>query len=198
MSITAGGSVTIIANGKVKIGNGSSVVSGSTVSISAGMGVDVGEHAMVQAPERVGISSTEGAIEVGMFANVSSDGDTLLSAPIIRNYGTVRGGRSLTAISLANENLFELICKRSCDCLNGYFDPIALNEKSMFTAKSNPDDPQLLLHIPFTQTARLCSLLMEIPGNTSCPKHIKVFVNKTCMMSFDDAAGNNNYICPDK
>jgi len=60
----------------------------------------------------------------------------------------------------------------------------ATEEKASYLRSET--DPQLLLHLCFTQAVKIHSIKFDAPDDGSGPKNVKLFVNKT-MMGFTEA-----------
>ena len=86
------------------------------------------------------------------------------------------------------ENITNLLAKSSCYCLNE--DPHAPHSNlfigdSTLALKSDVDE-QLIIHLAFTQTCALKSVVFGVPNDDSAPATVKFFLNQT-NIGFGDA-----------
>lgn len=96
---------------------------------------------------------------------------------------------------MSSENITTFLDKASCFCLN---EDIKHSHKNLFMGDStlplkSDCDEQLLIHLAFQSTVKLAYIDIGLPSDDSCPKTIKLFVNKN-NMSFSDASGFFDHI----
>lgn len=88
------------------------------------------------------------------------------------------------------EDVTSLLNKNRCYCLNEespqQFQNLFCGDHTL-RLKSDGDD-QLLLHLEFGQTLSLKQIQIGVPGDNSCPKTVKLFLNKQDL-DFSSAGG---------
>lgn len=88
-------------------------------------------------------------------------------------------------------DLVSFIDKKGTECLNQSDDHTwehALAPSSGVYLESDCDE-QLLLHVTFTQAVKLHSLIIQGPEDKG-PKNVKIFINQTKSLGFDEAERN--------
>jgi len=87
-------------------------------------------------------------------------------------------------------DLNSMIDKSQCECLNQHDDHTwehAFNTASALTWLQSDVDEQLLIAITFQQTVKLHSIVLQAPADGTAPKSVKLFINQTRTIDFDEA-----------
>ena len=64
-----------------------------------------------------------------------------------------------------------------------------INDTSSSLLLKSDVDSQLLIHLSLLQTFKLSTIIIGIPGNSTCPSIIKLYANQG-NVSFSDVSGN--------
>jgi hypothetical protein len=93
------------------------------------------------------------------------------------------------------------IVKAASYCLNEsvskqYYNILEINNTNFNDTSSSSSllllksdvDPQLLIHLSLLQTFKLATIIIGIPGNSTCPSIIKLYANQG-NVSFSDVSG---------
>lgn len=90
-------------------------------------------------------------------------------------------------VKAASYCLNESVCKQ-------YYNVLEINNNSnndtsssLLLLKSDVD-PQLLIHLSLLQTFKLATIIIGLPGDSTCPSIIKLYANQG-NMSFSDVSG---------
>jgi hypothetical protein len=91
------------------------------------------------------------------------------------------------------------IVKAASYCLNEsvskqYYNILEINNNNINDTSSSlllksDVDSQLLIHLSLLQTFKLSTIIIGIPGNSTCPSIIKLYANQG-NVSFSDVSGN--------